>query len=198
MRSHEKLIYGISIARLCQRYDTYHCQDKINDVALNIFIDVTLIYVFWTNLLNTENTSFFQGYKMFHRILLAVDGSVKNRAAVSKALSMAKESGGTVTAVFVEDIGYRLVPVYYSIAQIDETAQKVFSFVRSEAESMGVEVDYKVAIGHAAKDIAMLSRDYDAVVCGTRGHTGVKRLVLGSVSGYLAKNSNGTTVVVNG
>lgn len=134
---------------------------------------------------------------MFQKILLAVDGSVKNRSAVSKALSMAKESGGKVTAVFVEDIGYRLVPTYYSIAEIDETAQKVFSFVRSEAEAMEVEVDYKVAIGHAAKDIAMLSRDYDVVVCGTRGQSGVKRMVFGSVSDYLTKNASGTTVIVN-
>ncbi|MBR4225864.1 MAG: universal stress protein [Candidatus Methanomethylophilaceae archaeon] len=134
---------------------------------------------------------------MFQKILLAVDGSVKNRAAVSKALSMAKESGGKVTAVFVEDIGYRLVPTYYSIAEIDETAQKVFSFVRSEAASMGVDVDYKVAIGHAAKDIANLSRDYDVVVCGTRGQSGVKRMVYGSVSEYLTKNASGTTVIVS-
>ena len=135
---------------------------------------------------------------MFQKILLAVDGSIKNRAAVTKALNMAKESGGKVTALFVENIGYKLVPVYFSIAQIDETAQSVFSFVRAEAEAMGVEVDYKVVIGHAAKDIADLSRDYDVVVCGTRGQSGVKKMVYGSVSDYVAKNSSAKTVVVNG
>ena len=136
------------------------------------------------------------GYEMFQKILLAVDGTEANRLAVSKAVGMAKESGGKVTAVFVEDVGYRLNPVYFSPLDIDATARRVFSFVRSEADSQGVEVEYKVLIGHAAKDIAALSRDYDVLVCGTRGHTGVKKLMLGSVSGYLAERSRCATVVV--
>lgn len=135
---------------------------------------------------------------MFQKILLAVDGTETNKSAASKAVQMARESGGKVTAVFVEDVGYRLNPVYFSPKDIDAAARRVFSFVRSEAESQGVEVEYKVLIGHAAKDIAMLSRDYDVLICGTRGRTGIKRLMLGSVSGYLAEKSRCATVVVNG
>ncbi len=134
---------------------------------------------------------------MFQKILLAVDGTEANKTAVREAISMAKESGGKVTAVYVKDIGYSLNPIYYSMEEIDRDARRVFSCVMEEAKAAGVDVDYKVTVGHAINDIVMLSEGHDVIVCGTHGRTGVKRLVYGSVSESLSRMARCATVVVH-
>ena len=134
---------------------------------------------------------------MFQKILLAVDGTDASRTAAKEAVRMAGESGGRITAVYVKDIGYTLNPIFYSMDEIDRDARKVFSYVRSEAEAAGVDVDYKVTIGHAINDIVALSEHHDVVVCGTNGRTGVRRYVYGSVSESLSRMARCSTVVVH-
>ncbi len=134
---------------------------------------------------------------MGKNILLAVDGGETSSAAVRKALSMAKEGSGRITAVFVKDIGFRMKPSFYSLREIDAMARIVFSDLVSQAEEEGVEIEFKLAIGHVARDIASLSRGYDFVVCGSHGRGTIGRALFGSVSDSLARTSKCATMIVH-
>ena len=133
---------------------------------------------------------------MEHRILLAVDGTESCLPAVRKAISMAAETDRRVTAMYVKEIGFRMRPSYYSPREIDRMARDVFSSVRSMADEAGVDIEFKVAVGHAARDIASMSRGYDFVVCGTNSRRGLIRMVAGSVSDSLARLCKCATMIV--
>ena len=134
---------------------------------------------------------------MGKNILLAVDGGETSSPAVQRALSMAKESNGRITAVFIKDIGFRMKPSFYSLREIDAMARDVFSDLRSKAEEAGVEIEFKLAVGHVARDIASLSRGYDFVVCGTHGRGAIERALFGRVSESLARMSKCATMIVH-
>ncbi len=133
---------------------------------------------------------------MGEKILLAVDGTKSSIPAIRKAISMAKESNRSITAVYVKEIGFKLSPSFYSLREVDVMARDVFSSVRSMADEAGVDIKFKMTVGHAARDIASMSRSYDFVVCGSRNRKGVTRMLLGSVSDSLTRMSKCATMVV--
>ena len=77
---------------------------------------------------------------MGEKILLAVDGTKSSIPAVRKAISMAKESNRSITAVYVKEIGFKLSPSFYSLSEVDVMARDVFSNVRSMADEAGVDI----------------------------------------------------------
>ncbi len=133
---------------------------------------------------------------MGQSILLAVDGTDSSIPAIDKAISMAKESGRSITAIFVKEIGFRMKPSFYSLREVDMMAREIFTDVKSKADEAGVDIRFRVSIGHAARDIASISRNYDFVVCGTNRRTGIARLLQGSVSESLTRMSKCATMVV--
>ncbi len=129
-------------------------------------------------------------------ILLAVDGTGSSIPAIHKAISLAKESGRSITAIFVKEIGFRMKPSFYSLREVDIMAREIFTDVKSMADEAGVDIRFRVSIGHAARDIASISRGYDFVVCGTNRRTGIERLLKGSVSESLTRMAKCATMVV--
>ncbi len=133
---------------------------------------------------------------MYKNILVAVDGSDNNKVAVRTALGLAKEFGAKVTAVYVENVGYRLHPNVALPEDPMKNADIVFEFIKAESAEMGVDVQYKVVIGHPGESITDMSADYDLVVCGTLGRSGLKKAVLGSVSEMITRFSDCPVLLV--
>lgn len=127
---------------------------------------------------------------MYKNILVAVDGSENNKLAVKAAVGLAKEFGAKLTAIYVENVGYRLHPNVAIQEDPLKNAEVVFEFIKSYSAEQGVEVQYKVAIGHPGESITDLTPDYDLVVCGTLGRSGLKKAVLGSVSEMITRFSD--------
>ncbi len=125
-----------------------------------------------------------------------MDGTDSSIPAIRKAISLAKESGRSITAIFVKEIGFRMKPSFYSLREVDMMARDVFTGVKSMADEAGVNIRFRVAVGHAARDIASVSRNYDYVVCGTNRRTGIERLLKGSVSESLTRMAKCATMVV--
>ncbi len=133
---------------------------------------------------------------MYKNILVAVDGSENNKHAVRTAVGLAKEFGAKLTAVYVENVGYRLHPNVAVLEDPQKNADVAFEFIKAEAAEKGVDVQYKVVIGHPGESITDMTPDYDLVVCGTLGRSGLKKAVLGSVSEMITRFSECPVLLV--
>jgi nucleotide-binding universal stress UspA family protein len=127
-----------------------------------------------------------QGTKIgWKKILLATDGSKHSSNATEKAIDFAKSYGGTLTAISVVDVPaelYAEAPVL-----VDELVEKAKGYaenVKNMAKATGVEVKTQVREGESHEAVIKLARDEsaDLIVMGSHGRTGLKRLLMGSVT----------------
>jgi nucleotide-binding universal stress UspA family protein len=145
-------------------------------------------------------------------ILLAYDGSADARAAVENAAELFADQPVTILTVwepFVEvvartTVGFGLVPAIPDSDEIDAASTKHAEQTAAE----GVELAHK--LGLDARPLtraqestiarAILSEadrlDASAIVMGSRGLTGVKSVLLGSVSHELIQHADRTVAVV--
>lgn len=120
------------------------------------------------------------------RIMVPVDFSDPSKAAVRYAAGLANRVGATLTLAYVmekegENAGYGFKPSVFGTAAGYRRARKD---LRGLAEGLPVEAAVKVLDGNPAE--ALLSyveaKDINLIVMSTRGYSGVKRLLEGSVA----------------
>jgi nucleotide-binding universal stress UspA family protein len=124
---------------------------------------------------------------VFKNILLALDGSDHSDHAIPIARDLAKEAGGTIDVVHVREI-MLLARSGPKPAHADEpdTVAKVHAQV-DELVKAGAKATLHApatAVGGPAHVIAEIAKDNgsDLIVLGTRGHSAVAGLLLGSVT----------------
>ncbi len=121
----------------------------------------------------------------FKKVLIATDGSKFSKAAEKKAIDFAKSYGGELTIISVVDVP----PEFYAESPntVDELVNKAKSYVeavKKEAESSGVKAETIVKEGESFWVITETAKDIgaDLIVMGSYGRTGLKRLLMGSVT----------------
>jgi universal stress protein A len=124
------------------------------------------------------------------KILVAVDFSTHSDQALDTAIELAKSFGAELDVIHAFDLPIPLmtpyevaVPDSYLNEARNAAAQKLAAAAQRVADA-GVrgkshlrEVPAPPAIADAAQEIGA-----DLIVLGTRGHTGLKHIVLGSVA----------------
>jgi nucleotide-binding universal stress UspA family protein len=125
---------------------------------------------------------------MVNRIICATDGSEASDGAVAFANSLAHQLGGEVTVVHCVEFtlpgkGGGRYPVH---ANEDELQAKIERQV-ADMSTDGVKATLQLgraAVGGAAQVIADTARDErgDVIVVGTRGHSPLAGLLIGSVT----------------
>lgn len=125
---------------------------------------------------------------MIQKILVAVDGSDNNKIAVEMAIEAAKKYGAALTAITVFDSS-RNEGMNYQKEFVQETNDKCLEFVQIRAREEGCALSTLETFGNPANCILEAAKDFDLVVCGTLGRTGMKRLLMGSVSEKLCRFS---------
>jgi len=139
---------------------------------------------------------------MYSKILLAVDGSENNKVAANAAIDVAKSMGAKLTAVYVVS-GVDLKPNAFGGDVADNErhalAQKQVDdatvYVANEAKSAGLDIEIKILSGSPADEIVKISSDYDLIVCGSLGRTGLSKVLMGSVSSTITKNAKCAVLV---
>jgi len=126
---------------------------------------------------------------MFRTIIWATDGSAGADQALGYATNLARANGAQLVVVHGEELsGARSSIGYTRRADEEDLEAKIKRQVAEIAES-GISVNVKVIEGHAhpATLIAEVAEDIgaDLVVVGTRGHTPLAGLMLGSVTDRL-------------
>ncbi len=123
----------------------------------------------------------------FKKILIPTDGSEYTKAAIAQGLELARLMGAEVTAMYVVDqtsfVNFPMDSTVVSIySLLEKEGKDAVDYVKSEGERLGVKVTTIVEEGSPAKKIVDEAKNYDLVVMGTLGRTGISKLLLGSVA----------------
>lgn len=141
-------------------------------------------------------------------MMVAFDGSPDSVNAAKRATALAKEFGASLKVVHAYSIpalaygGAGPMPVV-DVKSLEESArakaQQVLEEGRAICEEKGVTP--KTEIIEASSTVQALvecasKEDIDLIVIGTRGMTGFKKLLLGSVSGGVVTHAHCSVLVV--
>src|SRR5271157_1430550 len=145
--------------------------------------------------------------RSFKRIVVAYDGSENSTRAVGVAAGLAAKFGSELLVVHVYSspvIPYSVagapVPNYAELEKVAEDNAR-----RTLAQGLGAAKDSGVAargeLLEASSTVQALteftaSEKADLLVVGTRGMTGFKKLILGSVSSGLVSHASSSVLVV--
>jgi manganese transport protein len=119
----------------------------------------------------------------YRRILVPLDHSNRDRAAIAHAAAMARLHGATLYLLHVEEgVTSQLYGALSSTAEI-KAGEEYFDGIVRSLEADGIHAELTVAHGRSPKDeIVRLAREIrpDLVVMGAHGHRGVKDLIFGN------------------
>lgn len=128
----------------------------------------------------------------FHRILCATDLSEFSNSAVIQAIGMAKEFGSTLTISHVIDLP--MVTMHgaayvYQEDQIEEMKTGAMDQIRALVSDSELNWEAVVETGPVSNTLCRLAAEKhaDLAIVSTHGHTGLKRLFLGSVTERLLR-----------
>jgi nucleotide-binding universal stress UspA family protein len=123
----------------------------------------------------------------FKKILIPTDGSEYTKAAIAKGLSLAKQMDAEVTAMYVVDqtsfINFPMDSTIVSVyTLLEKEGKDAIDFVIKEGERQGLKVKTLIEEGSPSRKIIDASKNFDLIVMGTLGRTGVSKMLLGSVA----------------
>jgi nucleotide-binding universal stress UspA family protein len=119
------------------------------------------------------------------KIVVATDGSRFSAAAAERAIMLAKAYGGELKVISVVDVPaefYAEAP--QAVEKMGKQATEYVNDVKKQAEDAGVKTETFVAETEAYEAIINLAKDQDAdmIAMGSHGRTGLRRLLMGSVT----------------
>src|SRR5437016_122715 len=126
------------------------------------------------------------GLEMFNTIIWATDGSEAADAALPYAKGLAESEGNTLVVVHSKEVLRGRAGGYPMYANEDELETKI-RLQADELRSAGLDVTLRITTGAAPGAAHMIadaasSFGADVIVVGTRGHTAIGGLLLGSVT----------------
>ncbi len=157
---------------------------------------------------------------MINKILVAVDGSAASQRTFASALETASAMKAKLVLMHVLDVFDPSSPERSSIAfdsdsiALEKSVQEVYqgewnkfaSYYdallmqrKGEANAAGVEASYKQPYGRPGPAICEEAGTHDAdlIVIGSRDHTYLKELALGSVSNYIIHHAPCSVMIVH-
>ena len=154
--------------------------------------------------------------RVFTKILVPVDGSKYSQDAVEYALKIAKLTNAKIIALHIMHLptyayaysgGQGVSPVSIPTplpAEVSENekiaAQRIVDDVAKMVEEAGVDVETKIVERHPSVPDAIIQfaseADVDLIVMGTKGKTGIKRFLLGSVTESVVHHAHCPVLVV--
>jgi nucleotide-binding universal stress UspA family protein len=122
---------------------------------------------------------------LWRRVLVATGGSPWSDAAVDHALELACMQQLAVCLLYVERRRPRRTD---SLASLTSDGKSILALAEARAAAAMVSYETKLAYGDVATMIlhAATEQQCDVIVLGSRGLTGFKRLMLGSISNAVA------------
>jgi nucleotide-binding universal stress UspA family protein len=136
--------------------------------------------------------------KAISRILVPIDGSENASRAASYAVGVAAKYGAELHVIHVLEMNpnlaamgvYGLSPAEEVARMQDEASRQVgvwFDKIRKEADGVGIKMESKIIAEFPLSLVGEIvnyaeHNGVDLVVMGSRGRTGFKKLLLGSVA----------------
>jgi nucleotide-binding universal stress UspA family protein len=125
-------------------------------------------------------------------IVFPTDFSTASDAALVHAAALARQSGGRLLIVHVEEppLAYGGGELYYGLPEpSSERILKMLEDVRPADPA--VPFTHRLTMGDPAAEIVRIAGDEDAemIVLGTHGRTGITRLLMGSVAEAIVRRA---------
>ncbi len=141
---------------------------------------------------------------LFKKILIATDGSENAAKAASYAVNIAKSTGAEVHALYVistENAVTTRTVMGWSKEFEEQLASRgtdALDYVETIGRKAGVKVQTVFLRGIPAERILYYSEEngMDLIVMGTKGFTGVKRFLIGSVSEKVLRYSKVPVMII--
>ena len=141
---------------------------------------------------------------MFHKVLVATGGSPWSDQAVHYAVALSKdyELELVILHVITDTPPYFIAEAGTSMDQVlegnEETGRRILDEAVEWAREAGVRCDTELAWGRVPEVICRVAheRECDLIVVGSRGLTGFKRLMLGSISNAVAAKAPCPVLVI--
>lgn len=137
----------------------------------------------------------------YKNILIPLDGSEFSDLALEKGMELAKMADSDITILFVRDVS---VYTHGSVAigidgirtVLENESKTILGAAAEKLKAAGFRYSALSAEGVPGMVISDLSPDYDLIVMGPSGKTGLKKLVLGSVAQYVLTNAKCSVMAV--
>lgn len=137
---------------------------------------------------------------MFETVALALDGSEQSEAAIPVAKELAKQAGGKLVVIHIDE---RMVakgdmpPVHPDEGEIVDKVKAKADELRGEGIDVSVELDSSVVGGPATRIAAIAEgAGAGAIVIGSRGESSLRGILVGSVAHKLLHVSSVPVLVV--
>jgi hypothetical protein len=132
--------------------------------------------------------------------LVATDGSEYSKIAIREAINLAKICSSKLIAVSVIKTNLEFESVLPQLVEKEEqVALRHLASVRNQAERQGVDCETFVSLSEEPyQDIIdhAVNKKADMIIMGTHGKTGLKRLMMGSVTERVIGHSKVAVLVV--
>jgi nucleotide-binding universal stress UspA family protein len=151
--------------------------------------------------------------KTLHKILVCVDGSDKSLEAADYSISIAQNSRAQLVILNVIETEPWLYGEkayeWGSPEKVDEAyankkveIQKILDQIKKNAEAVGIQSISEILLAPRTQGAVKAILEYveqqqiDVLVVGTRGNTGIKKMLLGSVANGLLTLANCPVMVI--
>ncbi|MGB8165397.1 MAG: universal stress protein [Nitrososphaeraceae archaeon] len=136
-------------------------------------------------------------HPLISKILLAVDGSETSSKAAENAIDLAERYRADLIALYIVPPNIKSSEIF-DLAK--ENGQKIVDEVKHEASAkkLNVQTEVLLDIGSVTKGIVEYAEKNNAnlIVLGTRGISGIKRMLLGSTASGVVTYSHCPVMVV--
>jgi nucleotide-binding universal stress UspA family protein len=141
---------------------------------------------------------------MFHKVLVATGGSPWSDKAVEYAVGLAKDYDlellilhviAEAPPYFIAEAGAALETILESS---EEAGRHIVTEAAHRASEAGIVANTELAWGRVPEVVCRIASEHDCdlIVVGSRGLTGFKRLMLGSISNAIAAKAPCPVLVV--
>ena len=140
--------------------------------------------------------------KTFLRILVGLDGSESSFEAADYAVSLAKHYGSEVIAIHIVSsksvVGHSsgmfgvVTPAFLKMER--EECEKWFSVIKKNTDQLGISLKTKIISTGESPIKAIVEfahhEEVDLIVVGTRGRSGIKKMLMGSTASGIVSYAN--------
>jgi nucleotide-binding universal stress UspA family protein len=141
--------------------------------------------------------------KMISKILVALDGSTHSEKALDYAIFLTKTckaSLGLIHVIHFPPISSADPQTVDKVTQLLESAgNKILTKAEKEAEAARLKVERIQEVGYPVNHIVKVANEggYDLIIMGSRGMSGIKEFLLGSISHGVSQHAKCPVLIVH-
>ncbi len=129
----------------------------------------------------------------FNKILVPVDGSARSELVVNLAVNSAKDFGSDITFLYVVDVGksnwFGTIDQNAELMKLDMEGRIALDSVERMAKAAGINFELKKVTGIPGEVICEMSKDYNQIILGVTGKSGMRAGQIGRTAAFVIENS---------